>query len=234
MDIDRLAEVEFEDNPEPRCAVVLLLDTSGSMAGPPIVELNEGLRAFSTTLKEDKLASLRVEVAIVAFGDKPKAMDVRGGTVIPFDANQAFVTVDQLQPPDLSVGGRTPLGAAVREGLELLRKRKGIYKSNGIDYFRPWMFLITDGAPTDEWESAAKAVKEEEERKGVVFYAVGTEGADMNTLAHFSDQRQPLRLKGLAFCELFQWLSKSLSSVSQSRPGEQVPLPPVGWAQVDT
>jgi uncharacterized protein YegL len=56
----------------------------------------------------------------------------------------------------------------------------------------------------------------------------------MKVLARFSEQRPPMRLKGLAFREMFQWLSKSLSAVAQSRPGEQVPLPAVGWGQVDT
>ena len=36
----------FADNPEPRCPCVLLLDTSGSMAGQPIRELNDGIQAF--------------------------------------------------------------------------------------------------------------------------------------------------------------------------------------------
>ena len=84
------------------------------------------------------------------------------------------------------------------------------------------------------WEAVADQVKSEEARKGALFYAVGVENADMKTLARFSDQRAPLKLKGLAFRELFRWLSKSLTAVAQSRPGEQAPLPPVGWAQVDT
>jgi len=231
-----LDQAEFADNPEPRCPVVLLLDTSGSMQGDPIRELNEGLRAFDSAVKADRLASLRVEVAIVTFGGSVQAIDVQSGGAhtIPFDAQRAFVTVDGFHPPTLAANSNTPMGEAVRRALTLLRERKEIYKQNGMDYFRPWMFLITDGQPTDEWQSAAQQVKDEEERKGVMFFGVGVEGADMQTLARFSNQRQPLKLQGLAFGELFQWLSKSLSAVAHSKPGEQAPLPAVGWAQVDT
>jgi uncharacterized protein YegL len=220
---DPFTHIEFASNPEPRCPVVLLLDTSGSMSGPPIDELNDGLHEFSEAVKADRLASLRVEVAVVTFG----------GTVTTI---QPFVTMDNFQPPTLAAGGETPMGAAVRRGLEMIRDRKTTYKQNAIDYYRPWILLITDGAPTDsDWESAAREVSEEEARKGILFFAVGVENANMQTLARFSDQRTPLKLKGLAFGELFQWLSKSMSSVSQSRVGENVNLPPVtGWAQITT
>ena len=254
MNSTSLELAEFADNPEPRCPVVLVLDTSGSMMGKPIQELNEGLRAFSDALKADRLASLRVEVAVVAFGGKVRALNVHGTEPvvpqeerkralairrvekeIPFDASQAFVTVDHFVPPALDASGETPMGEAIRSSLALLNKRKEIYKQNGLDYFRPWMFVITDGKPTDrDWESAARQVKEEERRKSVLFYAVGVEKADMKVLTQFSDQRTPLKLKGLAFNEMFQWLSKSLSVIAHSRPGEQAPLPPVGWGDVDT
>ena len=237
MAIERLEQVEFADNPEPRCPVVLLLDVSGSMAGRPIEELNQGLQEFASVLKSDRLAALRVEVALITFGGQVRALDVRSGTQqeIPFDAEQAFVTIDSFAPPTLAAAGETPMGEAVRKGLTLLRERKEICKRNGAEYFRPWVFLITDGRPNDNgWEAVPDMVKEEEQRKGLTFYAVGVEGADMKVLARFSEQRPPMRLKGLAFREMFQWLSKSLSAVAQSRPGEQVPLPAVGWGQVDT
>jgi uncharacterized protein YegL len=234
---DNLEQVEFAENPEPRCPVVLVLDTSGSMAGKPIAELNEGLREFANALKNDPLAALRVEAAVVTFGGQVRALDVRGGTLkdIPFDADQAFVTIDAFQPPTLAANGETPMGEALRKTLQLVRDRKEIYKRNGADYFRPWVFLITDGQPNDSgWEAVPDLVKEEERRKGLLFYAVGVENADMKTLARFAGERPPLKLKGLAFREMFVWLSKSLSAVAQSRPGEQVPLPAVGWSQVDT
>ncbi len=232
-----LEQAEFADNPEPRCPVALLLDTSGSMQGEAVEQLNEGLRAFDQALKGDQLAALRVEVAIVTFGGKARAIDVRSDTPqsIPFDANLAFVTVDNFHPPTLRAGGPTPMGEAVQRGLALLRERKDIYKQNGLDYFRPWMFLITDGQPTDEWQAAAKQARDEESRKGISFYGIGVEEANMQTLAQFAPtNRPPLKLKGLAFGELFQWLSKSLSVVAHSTPGVQVPLPDLGWAQFDS
>jgi uncharacterized protein YegL len=233
-----LEQAEFADNPEPRCPVILLLDTSGSMKGQPIEELNEALQAFDRELKTDTLASLRVEVAIVTFGGSVKAVGVTGsdsGEDVGFSPDQAFVTVDLFAPPTLRANGGTPMGEATRRALELLRDRKEIYKQADIDYFRPWVFLITDGKPTDQWKSAAEQARLEEQRKGVLFFGIGVEGADLETLAQFTpENRPPLRLKGLAFTELFQWLSRSLSAVAHSKVGEQVPLPPVGWADVDT
>lgn len=257
MEENYFEQAEFADNPEPRCPVALVLDTSGSMSGAAIQELNEGLRAFGSALQSDRLASLRVEVAVVAFGGKVRALDVRAGgpgsgkdlvpfnprglaqrhaaKEIPFDARQAFVTVDQYLPPVLDAHGDTPMGEAIQRSLALLRERKEIYKQNGLDYFRPWMFVITDGQPTDKgWEAAAEEVKAEEMRRGVIFYGVGVEKADLNVLSRFSAVRPPLKLKGLAFGDLFMWLSKSLSMIAHSRPGEQTPLPPVGWGSVDT
>ncbi len=237
MTVELLDQVEFEQNPEPRCPVVLLLDTSGSMAGKPINELNAGLQEFERALKSDPLAALRVEVAVVTFGGTVQAYDVTSGGKNPvaFDAAQAFVTADRFQPPTLEAQGETPMGEAVRRALDLVHDRKEVYKQGSLDYFRPWVFLITDGRPTDSgWEAVAEQVKQEEARKGISFYAVAVEGADLKTLARFSEQRDPVKLKGLAFRELFQWLSKSLSVVANSQPGQQAPLPPVGWAQVDT
>jgi uncharacterized protein YegL len=231
-------QAEFADNPEPRCPVVLCLDTSGSMKGDPIVQLNEALAQFSAELKDDSLASLRVEVAVVTFGGGVKSLGVHAddsGEDAGFDPAKSFTTVDLFAPPELKAGGGTPMGEAVRKSLELLRARKEVYKNNDLDYFRPWMFLITDGKPTDNWESAAEQARLEDARKGLLFFGIGVESAEMETLAKFSpENRPPMKLRGLAFSELFQWLSRSLSAVAHSKVGDQIPLPPVGWAEVDT
>ena len=96
--------VSFADNPEPRCPCLLLLDTSISMSGNPIHELNNGLVAFKDELATDSLAMKRVEVAIVTFG--------------PVDVKNTFHSASSFDPPNLSTTGDTPMGAAINQGIE--------------------------------------------------------------------------------------------------------------------
>lgn len=213
---------EFVDNPENRCPVVLLLDTSGSMIGPPIRELKEGLETFKSSLMQDTLASQRVELEIITFGDTVSIL-------------QPFVTIDEFNPPQLKASGTTPMGKAIMTALESLEKRKQMYKDNDIQYYRPWVFLITDGAPTDSWEKSASQLRDAEAKKKLVFFAVGVEGADFNTLKEIAPAtRPPLQLKGLDFREMFVWLSASVQQVSTGKIGEVKQLPPLGWGEVPT
>lgn len=127
---------EFAENPEPRVACVLLLDVSGSMAGRPIGELNAALATFKDTMAADSLARKRAEIAIITFGGNVELV-------------QDFVTAEQFTPPVLEASGMTPMGQAIERAIDIIAERKNVYKQNGISYYRPWIFLITDGGPTD-------------------------------------------------------------------------------------
>ena len=217
------ATSDFASNPEPRCPCILLLDVSGSMNGRPINELNAGLVTFRDELLADSLALKRVELGIVTFG--------------PVHVEQPFTSAANFFPPILFAQGDTPMGSAITKALDMVEERKREYRANGISYYRPWIFLITDGAPTDEWQAAANKVFQGEDKK-FAFFTIGVQGADMKTLAQIS-VRQPLPLQGLQFRELFSWLSSSLRSVSRSTPGTEVVLEAprldvsVSWRLVD-
>jgi uncharacterized protein YegL len=224
MSLDQVpfgASVDFADNPEPRCPCLLLLDTSGSMQGQPINELNAGIRIFKDELSADPMASKRVEIAIVGFG--------------PVQVLTDFQTADVFNPPALQATGDTPMGAAIETGLTILDQRKQAYRTNGIAFYRPWIFLITDGGPTDSWQDAAAKVKAGEAGNHFSFFGVGVEGARMDILSQITT-REPLKLKELRFRDLFVWLSNSLGSVSKSKVADKVelvnPATPQGWASV--
>jgi uncharacterized protein YegL len=212
---------EFVDNPEPRCPCVLLLDTSSSMQGQPIDELNAGLSHFASELRSDTLAAKRVEVAVISFG--------------PVQVQSDFSTAQAFSAPILHARSATPMGEAINAAIDLAEKRKQTYREQGVSYYRPWIFMITDGSPTDTWSDAANRIRFGEEAKAFSFFAVGVEGARMDILSQIA-ARQPLKLRGLEFVALFTWLSNSMSSVSRSSPGEDVPLQnpatPDGWASV--
>jgi uncharacterized protein YegL len=212
---------DFAENPEPRVPCVLVLDTSGSMEGAPIDQLNAGLNTYKEQLAGDSLSSKRVEVAIVTFGPVQVALD--------------FTTAAQFTPPVLAASGNTPMGEAIVTAIDMVTARKQVYRQNGIAFYRPWIYLVTDGAPTDAWADAARRVKEGEAAKSFSFFAIGVENADIALLKQIS-VREPLKLKGLDFREMFVWLSHSQQSVSRSTPGDAVPLTnptgPQGWATV--
>jgi uncharacterized protein YegL len=136
--------------------------------------------------------------------------------------------------PHIDVSGLTPMGAAVRLGLAKLEEQKNRYRANGIAYNRPWMFLLTDGGPSDEdWPQAAAECRAAEQAGKLIFFGIGVGAeADLSKLGQFST-RKPVRLQGLKFREMFLWLSRSTSSASKAAQGTNVQLPPpTDWMQV--
>jgi uncharacterized protein YegL len=190
------------------------------MSGDPINQLNAGLASFKEELMADGLAVKRVEISVITFG--------------PVQVHNSFQTADVFQPPILQANGDTPMGSAIAEALRLIEERKSEYTSAGVSHYRPWVFMITDGEPTDQWREAAAALRNGTEQKKLAFFAVAVEGANLARLAEISP-RKPLMLKGLHFRELFRWLSNSLGAVSRSSPTQEtlsLPPPSSDWSQL--
>ena len=219
---------DLVNNPTPRVPVCLCLDVSGSMMGNPIDELNRGVRLFYDAIKDDEVALYSAEVSIVTFGGKSASC------IIDFASLEL-----QPNPPYLSASGMTPMGEAVNPALDLLEQRKKEYRDKGVDYYQPWLVLMTDGEPNGDSQELQTAIMRTSNmvnsKKLTVFpIGIGT-GADMNTLAKFSPNRSPLKLQGLKFKEFFEWLSKSVSKTSQSTPGESIKLDSEGikgWGEL--
>jgi uncharacterized protein YegL len=200
------------ENPTPRVPICLVLDCSGSMSGQPIDELNKGVEQFFQAILDDEVARYSAELSVVTFGGSVS-------TLIDFNS------LDKVQPPHLHASGGTPMGEAVQKAIQLLDNRKNDYKNAGVDYYQPWMVLMSDGAPTDSIEYSSKlACDLVNERKLTIFPIIIGDDQGAKEIAKFSPKRPPLRLKGLNFKEFFEWLSKSVSRVSQSTPGETVEL----------
>ena len=205
--IERIPYVEFADNANERTPCVLVLDCSGSMRDEPIRQLNAGLSALEKELKEDIDASSRVQLLIIkAYGKDEVKIE------------SDWVDAMNFTAPTMEAGGLTPLGKAMETALQKIEEQKCLYDSCGITSKRPWIFLISDGEPTDYgWEESAEICRYAQKNKKVVIHAIGTQGANLDKLAKFS-LLPPKRLTGLKFTEFFLWLSRSVSCISKAAP----------------
>lgn len=240
-------------NPTSRVPICLVLDASGSMSevvegtfertgqtyykdnqkweavtgGITRLELmNEGVKLFFDELVNDEIAKYSAEVSVIAFAGKSE-------TILDFES---LSRVHFVELREMAQDG-TNIGDAVQMALSLLDTRKQEYQEVGVDYFQPWIVLMTDGKPTEEnYKNIAQEVSRMVLDKQLSVFPVGIgDGADMDVLALFSPKRPPLRLKGLRFKEFFEWLSKSVSATSQSTPGERIPLDTEGikgWGEL--
>lgn len=231
-EIEQLAERTIENPQQAKCALVLVLDTSGSMGShDKIGQLNRGLASLKDSLLKDNLASQRVELTVVSFNSTVQV-------------DQAFQTPAEFVPPTLQATGTTALGQALTTAFDLVYNRLKTYRKNGSSAYTPWIFLITDAdsggmdMQVDDplWNAVKARIQEGKDKKLFTFFAVGVEPADMNLLGRLVPcEPRPLQMQqgSVAWEQLFAWLSTSMSNVSGSRPGDQVALSPVsGWASV--
>ena len=217
---------EFATNREERCAVVLVLDTSGSMVGKRIDSLNQAIQSFHSTILAEPLVATKVDIAIITFSH--------------FVVWQDFVNANQFQPAYLQPNGGTIISFPLSVALDMVTKRKDTYRINGISYHRPWIVLITDGDPEHDTDEAideiSRRLRQTEDLRQCSLFAITCGEANrQETYDLLRDKiappnRPPKKTTEANFVELFNWLSNSLAAVSQSSPNDQVRLADTsGW-----
>jgi len=214
---------ETPDNYEQKCLCLLVLDTSGSMGGEPIKELNRGLQEFYTAVEEDLIAANRLEVGIITFGSQIRSI-------------QEPSLIENFTMPNLNVSGTTRMVDAIREGMRKTEERKKWYKETGQPYYRPIMVLITDGEPDRDQDvlGASKEIDEAVSSKKFTFFGLGVRGYNHKILQQICPpSAPPMPLSGYKFSEFFKWLSNSIGIITKSKEGESIELPPISdWAQM--
>jgi uncharacterized protein YegL len=216
-----------------RTPCVLLLDTSSSMNGEKIRRLNDGFKAFREDILRNQMAAQSVEICVITFG--------------PVRVESEFSLLREMNQLNFKAVGVTPMKQALELAMVKITERKTMYNNHGIAYFRPWIFLLTDGEPTDEEGFPSDKYKEliqplelaAREQKFILF-TIGVDvtsyGREVLNQLSRPFKRRCLDLENLKFEEMFLWLSGSLSRVSQSTPGQRVQLvdPKVGDDDYDS
>lgn len=185
------------------------------MAGPAIAELREGVQRLVEELQLDPQALETARLAIITFSRTAKL------------ASQ-LTDVGEFTMPNLSVRTGTALGAALRLLNQSIKQDVKRTTSSTKGDFRPLVFLFSDGEPTDSWEEAANALKNQEGVGVANIYAFccGPD-SDPATLRQITDIIFTLRdLSHDVWQKLFIWISASISaaSVSAARNSDELTL----------
>lgn len=197
---------------EPHVECLVLLDTSGSMS-PDAAQLKEGLQLLADGINSDDTARGRVELGIITFDDEARVAE-------------GFGPMSRFEMPQMETGGMTAMHAAVKLGLQKIEERKTEYKKAGTAYYRPWMFLLTDGGANDNDSGEFEELKDAQKGRHVLFFPVGIgESVDYSLLKSLNIENVCLKADRENLTGCFRWLSDSMSVVSDSHPGDKVTLP---------
>ena len=190
-------------------ACALVTDHSVSMTrGDAIGKLNRALAAFKQQCAADPELKKALDLAHVTFSTDVQVL-------------QEFAPIEQMTVHTLTADGNTSMGAALNVAADMIEGRKAEYRTIGITYHRPWIFLITDGEPNDNYGPAFQRMKEMQAQNKLEIWAVGVPGYDRQTLLSLTPRVIELD-DSLNFAGLFEWLSNSLSVRRDSNPGDAV------------
>lgn len=195
-----------------RIAVGFAVDTSYSMDGVKINALNKGLIEFGKALYNDPFARNRAEICVVSFDTDVK-------DIIDFGPLRAQVSVIPKDGFGLTVGGTTALGKGVARVLDKIEKRTNEYKTH-VQYYQPWLVIMTDGTPVDDDDALRAKVKKEirqlvnTDHLIVIPIAIGKD-ADIEELQSFSPKAPVVRINKIKdFATFFDWLGGSVAVTS--------------------
>lgn len=184
---------------------VLVTDHSVSLTrNNAIGKLNQGLITFKQQCCDDPELRKALDIAHVTFSTDVQVL-------------QEFAPIDQMTVHTLTAEGNTSMGAALNAAADMIEQRKDVYRQLGTPYHRPWIFLITDGEPNDNYGPAFQRMKELQAQNKLEIWAIGVPGYDRQTLLSLTPRVIELD-DTLNFAGLFEWLSNSLSVRSSSRP----------------
>ena len=214
----------FAENNQDRCPIVLVVDVSSSMRDD-IGMLNAAIEKFRATVLADPVATLRVEVALVAFNHQT-------------EIRQEFSSIDEFDPGPLEARGGTRICEAVNRALDMIEARKHTYRANGVGYYRPWMFILTDGMTADAQDlpATAQRVKDIEKVRGVTTFAILSgearyDGAKQQ-MRQLTDRTLPMR--EASYDELLEWMANSTVTLSNSNTRETITMEdPSAWLLVE-
>ena len=185
-----------------RLPVFLLLDTSGSMSGEPIEQVKNGVQMLVSALRQDPYALETAYLSVITFGST-------ASETIPLTELAAF------QVPTISASGATSLGEAL--SLVADTASKSLAKSNASSKgdWKPMVFIMTDGAPTDDWEKGLKRFKME---KWGIVVACAVNNGDVGVLQKIAgDAVVKLDTSdSTAMSKFFKWVSASVSNNSKA------------------
>lgn len=192
---------------ERRLPVYLLLDTSESMLDEGIDALQRGLSTLMMDLHGDPHALETVWMSVITFAD-------RAEQVVP------LTEMGLVRIPPLRCRPGTSLGAALSLLQECIAREVRTHSAGVKGDWKPMVFLLTDGTPTDDWEPAAARLKAATGARPMNLIAIGCgDDVDPFVLMQLSGNVLMMRDNPESFRSLFQWISASLSVTSQAIAG---------------
>ena len=210
------------DNRAQRLLLTLVLDTSQSMRGKPIAKLNQALAAMVADLKRDVQLSAIAEVAVITFGDGGVHAWRGDRHVAPGES--PFVPARQLTVPRLGAGDVTPMVPAVELAIACVEEEKAELRRRYLQYYRPLIWLISDGVPTDaagyvteDWRRLPPVIQQGEEGKAYVFFTVGVGDIDAVGTAVLRELAPDahVRLEGFDFASVLKLVSASADAAAK-------------------